>query len=522
MPSTYQTLRKGAQGNDVSGLQNTLRNAGYQLNPTGIYDDATENAVKQYQKQNKLTVDGIAGDQTLSSLYGTNKQQQNYGYTPSPAVQQAKQLLDTQLANKPGAYQGKYGDQISSLIEQIQGRQPFQYDAEADPLYQFYKDQYIMNGQRAMQDTMGQAAALTGGYGNSYAASAGQQAYNQTLEGLNNIIPELEQRAYQRYNDEGDRLLQNYSLLQNADESAYGRYRDAMTDYMNERQMAENSYLNERNFDYGAMSDLRNLEFQREMTEGDRDFQREMTNAGYDFQREMTERGYDFQREQTAGDRDFQREMTNAGYDFQREQTAGDRDFQREMTNAGYDFQREMNADERAFQEAMTNAGYNFQREMNNTEYQRNLDAQTKEYAYNTAMSMINAKKMPSDELLAAAGLNKKDVETWLGLNQQQQIQYVYAEPTTKKKSSSKSSNTNKQETITPDMTTNAKGFMSELRTPDEYQQRKDTGSTAKDITSTQNYKDYLNYKVTDAYNAGKLTKNEVAAISMYYADFLK
>ena len=174
MPSTYTTLKKGAQGASVSGLQNSLRNAGYQLNQSGVFDDATENAVKQYQKQNKLTVDGIAGNQTLNSLYGTGGQNTQYGYTPSANVMNAQKYLESLQANKPAAYQGKYGDQISSLIDQISNRQPFQYDVNTDPLYQMYKDQYITNGQRAMQDTMGQAATMTGGYGNSYATAAGQ------------------------------------------------------------------------------------------------------------------------------------------------------------------------------------------------------------------------------------------------------------------------------------------------------------------------------------------------------------
>ena len=48
-------------------------------------------------------------------------------------------------------------------------REDFQYDVNADALYQQYKDRYVELGKDAMEDTMGQAAALTGGYGSSYA-----------------------------------------------------------------------------------------------------------------------------------------------------------------------------------------------------------------------------------------------------------------------------------------------------------------------------------------------------------------
>ena len=48
-------------------------------------------------------------------------------------------------------------------------REDFQYDVDADALYQQYKDRYVELGKTAMQDTMGKAVALTGGYGSSYA-----------------------------------------------------------------------------------------------------------------------------------------------------------------------------------------------------------------------------------------------------------------------------------------------------------------------------------------------------------------
>lgn len=50
-----------------------------------------------------------------------------------------------------------------------------------------------------MQDTMGQAAALTGGYGNSYAQGVGQQAYQGYLQQLNDNVPQLQAQALQTY-----------------------------------------------------------------------------------------------------------------------------------------------------------------------------------------------------------------------------------------------------------------------------------------------------------------------------------
>lgn len=133
-------------------------------------------------------------------------------------------------AKTPGAYASKYQEQIDALLAQVQGRTPFSYDAGSDPLYQFYSDRYQQLGQNAMQDTMGNAAALTGGYENSYASTAGNQAYQSYLQGLNDVVPQLEGAAYDRWQDKGNDNINRLALLQALEESDYGRYRDTVGD----------------------------------------------------------------------------------------------------------------------------------------------------------------------------------------------------------------------------------------------------------------------------------------------------
>lgn len=89
-------------------------------------------------------------------------------------------------------------------------REDFQYNMNADSLYQQYKDRYLELGKNAMTDTMGQASALTGGYGSSYAQQVGQQAYQDYMQKLNDVVPELYQLAYDRYRDRSERLYENY------------------------------------------------------------------------------------------------------------------------------------------------------------------------------------------------------------------------------------------------------------------------------------------------------------------------
>lgn len=105
-----------------------------------------------------------------------------------------------------------YIAQLNALYDQIMNRGPFKYDLNGDLLYRQMADQYTQLGQQAMRDTMGQAAALTGGYGNSFAQQVGNQAYQQYLTYLNEQIPGLYDRAYNVWQNEGDRLLERYQL----------------------------------------------------------------------------------------------------------------------------------------------------------------------------------------------------------------------------------------------------------------------------------------------------------------------
>lgn len=72
-PSAFtRVLKKGMTGADVSWVQQRLIALGYTLSATNVYDDATFAAVKAFQSQNGLTVDGLAGSQTFSTLKSDN------------------------------------------------------------------------------------------------------------------------------------------------------------------------------------------------------------------------------------------------------------------------------------------------------------------------------------------------------------------------------------------------------------------------------------------------------------------
>ena len=278
--ATYNQISYGSRGSDVTELQKLLNQNGYKLDEDGIFGTSTQSAVKDYQKKNKLDVDGIVGTNTWGALTkastpttpseSTGKATSTetkaptftYGdYKPSDTVAQAEALLNQQLTKKPGQYQSAWQDQLNDVLQQILNREQFSYDLNGDALYQQYKDQYTTQGKMAMMDTMGQAQAMTGGYGNSYAQSVGQQAYQAHLQELNNKIPELYQLAMNKYQMEGDNLQNQAALMAQMEELDYGRYRDQLGDWQTERDYLSNRFDTERDYDYGKWADGRDFTY---------------------------------------------------------------------------------------------------------------------------------------------------------------------------------------------------------------------------------------------------------------------
>lgn len=167
--------------------------------------------------------------------------------------------------------------QMQSMWKQIQNRPAFQYNVNNDALYQNLKDQYVHQGQRAMMDTMGQAAGLTGGYNSSYGQAVGNQAYNEHLLKLNEQIPALYDRARQAYDAEGQDLYNRYNLAAQGAAMQYDRERDALADQRYEQE-----------WNYNVEQDRLNRERQERLDAADqayRDWQ--MGRAGAEDAREI-------------------------------------------------------------------------------------------------------------------------------------------------------------------------------------------------------------------------------------------
>lgn len=236
--------------------------------------------------------DIVLYDEPIEQPKQTNAPWMAYASTPyqfnqNPTVAKVPSLYDKYTAGNPLAakptYAGTYDNQMTELYNKIVNRDPFSYDVTKDPLYQGYKDQYIQGGKLAMRDTMGQAAALTGGYASTYGQQVGQQAYDAYLQKLGDVIPTLYGMAYDQYKDAGNQLLQQYSMLGDMRDQEYGRYRDQLSDWENERNYR---------------SALEQEDYNRQLAADERAYSREVD--AYNRWLNEDKRGYDRQQDAYA------------------------------------------------------------------------------------------------------------------------------------------------------------------------------------------------------------------------------
>lgn len=166
----------------------------------------------------------------------------NSSFVAPDAYNQAMQYTNELLA-KLNSGKTSYTDQIKELMSQILNREDFEYDVDKDTLFQQALASAMGSGKSAMQDTIGQASALTGGYGSTYATSAGNQAYNAYIEDAYNNLPEYYNMALQAYQAEGQEMYQQLDMLTAADATEWGRTYDTwQSNFANAQQIYNQAY----------------------------------------------------------------------------------------------------------------------------------------------------------------------------------------------------------------------------------------------------------------------------------------
>lgn len=157
-------------------------------------------------------------------------------------------------------YNNRYDDTIQDLIQGILNREDFSYDPATDPLYQNYRKQYTREGQRATADTLGQAAAASGGIPSSYATTAAAQAGNYYAAQMTDKIPELYQLAYNQYLNEYDMQLSDLGVVQGAEQSDYDKYLNELQQFNTDRAFDYNAWLDEYNMTKDQLQTAQGLE----------------------------------------------------------------------------------------------------------------------------------------------------------------------------------------------------------------------------------------------------------------------
>ena len=229
----------------------------------GVNADGSYRSVLSNQSQTIRNYQGsyaVPGQSTAQAKTAPTFQSERY--TPSGGTEQARAEVSRVLAEKPGSYVSGWDKELDALYDEIANRGAFSYDLGTDPVYKQYREQYQSAGRMAMEDTMGRAAALTGGYGSSYGQQAGQQAYNAYLQKLNEAVPELYSQAREQYDREGSALYDRYDLVRSRDASDYARYRDRVSDYYAELSDARSAYDAEADRDYRRYADSRSSALQ--------------------------------------------------------------------------------------------------------------------------------------------------------------------------------------------------------------------------------------------------------------------
>lgn len=359
--------------------------------------------MKSLEAANKQLAALLGDGVTYDSSTGTWS-----GVANMPATKQAAMItgVDPQMPtydydawmqeNPAPTFQSAYNAKIDELMNAMLNREKFSYDAESDPLYQQYKSMYTREGNRSMNDTLVAAASGAGGM-SSYAMTAAQQANNYYMAQLGDKIPELQQLAYEMYMNDLGQQRQDIGMLMDKDSVDYGRFRDSMSDWNNDRNFAYGQYRDQMGdyqwgteFNYGAYRDQ--VADDRYKSEWKHALERETIEDEW----RKKEWDYGVGRDQVE---DAWREKQ---WDYGVSRDGIEDAFREKQFNYGVSQDQQDNE----FREKQFNYGVT-QDAIQNGRYNR-------DDAYDRAMEMISMGAMPSDSILALAGLTKREATEML------------------------------------------------------------------------------------------------------------
>ncbi len=169
-----------------------------------------------------------AGAERIRSVYG--------GYT---AGAEGTGYRLNESGNTDGSYVNQYEDEQRQLADSLS--EGFSYDADSDEAWQSYRRAYLREGLRAYENSLGSAAANTGGVASTAAVTAAQQAQNYYNAAAADKKAELMQQAYENYLAGRAQTVSELTAYDQLDQTAAENHQ---RDYENRTDAAQRDYEN--------------------------------------------------------------------------------------------------------------------------------------------------------------------------------------------------------------------------------------------------------------------------------------
>lgn len=235
-PASGGGTSSGSSGGSAMTAPNTSGSR-YDQNYMSSEDQAQLQQYRQwyYESQAKGDQQGMndahAAAEQLRKKYGYSGGSDGSRYIPEEGF----------WYEQPPEYTSQWDSTRNDLIDSILNSSFEDWASGSD--YQYLLDRYTAMGQQAMQDTLGQVSARTGGYASSYATAAANQSYNDYMTAL-------EDAARAMYQDSLNQQRDNLGMVNDAEQIDYNRYLTQLDQYNTDRNFAYGQYTDDRNWDY--------------------------------------------------------------------------------------------------------------------------------------------------------------------------------------------------------------------------------------------------------------------------------
>ncbi len=196
-----------------------------------------EMAIKKIGVDPNADLDGdsrITPADARIALREEEKEPQSPGYTYAPDGRLAgmrTEILD-RLMNEPAAAD---------------------FDINTDRLYNQYREMYEKNASLAAENAFGLASASTGGYGNSYAASAAAAAYGKYMEGLTDRALQIGEASRKQQESDRADLYRRLNAVSDLETEDYSRFQDRLQLAFNAAKQGDYSLLEAMDIDTSAL-----------------------------------------------------------------------------------------------------------------------------------------------------------------------------------------------------------------------------------------------------------------------------